>query len=252
MVVGFIFLAIGAYLLGSVPAAYLIAKWSRGIDVRQYGSGNVGTANVFTVASKRWSIPVIIFDLGKGLLPVYVAQLLQLPVYQQVIVGMAAISGHNWPVFLRFNGGRGVLTTLGIVFAFAPWLGLVLLAIAVAFLPFGKFAFGTLLALTMLPTFSWFLAEPFGITKSRNLTIGFAAILLLAIFRRLTAPRTSFTDTVSTRQLIINRVLLDRDIRDRKAWIGRTPPGVTSIEESLEESFEESLEQQKSKGKSDQ
>ena len=247
MVVGFIFLtivlAIGAYLLGSVPAAYLIARWSRGIDVRRYGSGNVGASNVLRVASKRLSIPVIIFDLGKGILPVWVAQLIGLEVYQQVVVGVAAISGHNWSIFLHFSGGRGVLTTVGVAFAFAPWLAVVLVAVAFAFLPFGKFAFGTLLAITMLPIFSWFLAEPFGISRSLTLTLGFTAILLLAIVRRLTAPKTSFTDTVPTGQLILNRILLDRDIRDRKAWITRVPAGETSVEESLEESFEESLEE---------
>ena len=64
MVIKFILLILGAYLLGSVPAAYLVAKWSRGIDIRQYGSGNVGAANVLAIVSKRWAIPVTIFDLG--------------------------------------------------------------------------------------------------------------------------------------------------------------------------------------------
>ena len=234
---------VGAYLLGSVPAAYLIARWARGIDVRRYGSGNVGASNVLRVASKRWSIPVIVFDLGKAILPVWVAQLLSLEVHWQVIVGLVAIIGHNWSILLRFSGGRGVLTTVGVAFAFAPWLAVVLVAVAFVFLPFGKFAFGTLLAMTMLPLFSWFLAEPFGITRELTLTLGFAAMLLLAIVRRLTAPKTLFTDTVPTGQLILNRILLDRDIGDRKAWITRVPAGETSVEESLEESFEESLEE---------
>ncbi len=64
--IAFISLAIGAYLLGSVPSAYLVARWRRGIDIRQHGSGNVGAANVMASVSKWWSIPVTLFDSGKG------------------------------------------------------------------------------------------------------------------------------------------------------------------------------------------
>lgn len=115
---------VGAYLLGSVPAAYLVAKWSRGIDIRQFGSGNVGASNVLTSVSRRWSIPVIIFDLVKGLLAIYIAQLIGLGVTQQVAVGLATIIGHNWPVFLCFAGGRGGLTIMGVTLILAPKLAL--------------------------------------------------------------------------------------------------------------------------------
>jgi len=234
MVTQLALLAIGAYLLGSVPAAYLVAKWSRGIDVRRYGSGNVGASNILRITSKRLSIPVIIFDLGKGMLPIYIAQLIGLQVYQQVIVGSATIIGHNWSVFLRFSGGRGILTTAGVVFVLSWKLALVLVAIAFAFLPFGQFALGTLIALTLLPISSWFINQPFSIEKSLLITLSFVAIPLLAIVRRLTAPQTPFTTSVPPTQLFINRLLFDRDIRDRKAWISRVPTDVNSIEQPLE------------------
>ena len=233
MVIGFILfilLVIGAYLLGSVPSAYLIAKWSRGIDIRQYGSGNVGASNVLKFTSKWGSVLVIALDLVKGMVPVYIAQLIDLQVYQQVIIGLAAITGHNWPVFLRFNGGRGLLTTLGVVFVIAPWLALVLAVIAFAWLPVKQLALGTGAALILLPIFSWFLSQPFGIEKSPPLTLGFVAMFLLVVIRRLTAPRTSITASVPTGELIVNRLLFDRDIRDRKAWISRTPPRASSEE----------------------
>ncbi|MFC1951978.1 glycerol-3-phosphate acyltransferase [Chloroflexota bacterium] len=114
MVVETILLVISAYLLGSVPTAYLVTKWFRGKDLRQYGSGNVGMSNLWQVTSMRLTIPAIIFDLGKGVLAVWVAHLLGMGITQQVAVGLATIVGHSWPVFLRFNGGRGVLTTLGV------------------------------------------------------------------------------------------------------------------------------------------
>ena len=97
-VIKFASLLIAAYLLGSVPAAYLVAKWSRGIDIRKYGSGNVGASNIVRIVSTRWAIPVIIFDVGKGAVMVWAAQLLGLGIAQQVTVGLAAIIGHNWPV----------------------------------------------------------------------------------------------------------------------------------------------------------
>lgn len=241
MVTEFVLLIIGAYLLGSVPTAYLVAKWRRGIDIRRFGSGNVGVSNVLAAGSRWSSLIVIIFDLAKGFAPVYVARLINLEPYQQVTVGLAAISGHNWPVFLRFNGGRGILAALGVVFAFAPWLALVLTVIAFAWLPFGQFALGTLIALVLLPIFSWFLNKPFDVEQPLALTLGFVAILLLLIIRRLTAPRSS--TGVPAGELIVNRLLFDRDIRDRKAWISRKPlVGPDSIDEVAGQEKEEGHE----------
>lgn len=219
----FVLLLLGSYLLGSVPAAYLATKWSRGIDIREYGSGNIGAANVLAVGSKWASLVVIIFDLGKGILPVYIARLLDLAVYQQVMIGLTTIIGHNWPVFLGFNGGRGLLTTLGVVFILAPWLALISAVIAFAWAPFKQLALGTLCAMILLPLFSWFLSEPLGIERALSLTLGFVAIFLLLVIRRLTAPKTSLTASVPPRQLLLNRLLFDRDIRDREAWIRRQP-----------------------------
>jgi glycerol-3-phosphate acyltransferase PlsY len=220
----FALLLLGGYLLGSVPAAYLAAKRSRGIDIRKYGSGNIGAANVLATGSKWASILVIIFDLGKGMVVVYIAKLIGLEVYQQVMIGIAAIVGHNWPVFLGFNGGRGLLTTLGVVFILAPWLALILAVIAFAWAPFKQLALGTLLAMLLLPIFSWFLSEPLGIKEVLPLTLGFVAIFLLLIIRRLTAPETPLTASVPTHQLLLNRLLFDRDLRDREAWLRRQPP----------------------------
>jgi glycerol-3-phosphate acyltransferase PlsY len=222
MTINFVLLLLGSYLLGSVPAAYLAAKWSRGIDIRQHGSGNVGATNVLATVSKRWAIPVIVFDLVKGMVVVYIAKLIGLEVNQQVMVGIAVIIGHNWPVFLGFNGGRGLLTTLGVAFILAPWLALILAVIAFAWAPFKQLALGTLCAMILLPIFSWFLSEPLGIERA-PLTLGFVAIFLLLVIRRLTAPKTSVSTSVPPRQLLLNRLLFDRDIRDREAWLHRQP-----------------------------
>ncbi len=224
-----------------MPAAYLAAKWSRGIDIRQYGSGNVGASNLLKFASKKVAIPVIAFDVGKGMLMVWAAELVGLSIAQQVAVGLATIIGHNWPVFLGFSGGRGGLTTLGIAVMLAPKLGLMLVSIAFLLSLVRQMALGTILVIASLPIFSWFSSAPivtwlFGQSLGTNerlpVTLGFLAIFLVAVLRRLTAPRTSVTASVPMGQLIVNRLLFDRDIRDREAWIHRAPAEVISAEQS--------------------
>ena len=224
MAVEFTLTVIGAYLLGAVPAAYLIAKWARGIDLRQHGSGNVGASNVITVVSKRWGIAVIAFDLLKGMVAVYAARWIGLDIGQQAAVGLATIVGHNWSVFLRFSGGRGGLSIAGVVIALAPLLGLSLLVFTLIFGLFRQMALGMILAVAALPVSSWFLSQPLGITEQPlPLSLGFVAIFLVTIVRRLTVPRAAIAASVSTRELLFNRLLFDRDIRDRETWIHRTP-----------------------------
>jgi glycerol-3-phosphate acyltransferase PlsY len=236
LIIKFLVLLIGAYLLGSVPTAYLVAKWRRGIDIRRFGSGNVGLSNAVASGS-RWTISIVFtVDFLKGALPVFLSQIaaINLPVYQQVAVGAAAICGHNWTIFLRFSGGRGVLTTLGVLFVLVPWLALAALAFNCIFLPFRQFSIGTFIALIVIPVLSWFSSDVFRIVQSISLTMGLVIIVLLLFIRRLTAPQTEFSSTVPTGELLLNRLLFDRDIRDRKKWLGRTPSEMASREGQTE------------------
>ena len=219
MVIEFGLLALAAYLVGSIPAAYLAAKLSRGIDIRQYGTATVGATNLMRLTSVWVALPVILFDIGKGLIMVWVAQLVGLGIAQQVTVGLAAIIGHNWPVFLRFSGGRGVLTSLGVITILVPWIGLIVFLIAYGLAPFHHLAFGVLLSVIAAPTSAWFFSQPLGVADKLPITLGFLAIFLIVTFRRLTMPRTSLTASVPLRQLLVNRLLFDRDVRDREAWI---------------------------------
>jgi len=224
MAIEFVLLLLGAYLLGSVPAAYLAGRWSRGIDIRQYGSGNVGATNLLGLTPKWIAIVVIILDLGKGIVMVWVAQLIGLGIAQQVAVGLVTIIGHNWPVFLRFSGGRGLLTILGIALflplinGLIPWEIIAFLALAaVGLFIIHSMPLGTGAGIVAMPLISWGLSEP------PAMTLGFLAMFLIMFIRRLTAPKTSVTASVPPRQLLLNRLLFDRDIRDREAWIRRQP-----------------------------
>ncbi len=215
----FILLIAGSYLLGAVPTAYLVAKWRRGIDIRRYGSGNVGASNVMAVVSKRWSIAVTLFDIGKGALAVWAAQLLGLGTAQQAVIGLAAIIGHNWTVFLGFQGGRGIFTSLGVIIMLSPWVGLIAAVTTYIFAPFKQISLGVTVTLLILPLISWFFSQPLGIMEPLPVSLAFLMIFLIAMLRRFTAPKSPLSASVSAGELIINRLLFDRDIRNRDEWI---------------------------------
>jgi acyl-phosphate glycerol 3-phosphate acyltransferase len=126
-----------SYLIGSIPFGYLIARGVQGIDIRTVGSGNLGATNVGRVLGRRYFWIVLALDLLKGLLPTIgfpglVGRLAgEVPVDLPVLVGLAAILGHTFPVYLRFRGGKGVATSLGVVLALDP------ISCAVAVLVFG-------------------------------------------------------------------------------------------------------------------
>lgn len=105
------------FIFGSIPFGYLIAKL-KGIDIRQYGSKNIGFNNVRRVVGLKYAIPVLILDIAKGLLPVvFAAQFEAIP----IMVGLGAILGHSFTPWLGFKGGKGVATTIGVILALIPW-----------------------------------------------------------------------------------------------------------------------------------
>jgi len=118
-----------AYLLGSLPFGIIIGKTMYGIDPRTVGSGNIGTANSMRAFGRTGAVLVLLGDAFKGAIPTYVALRLFGDPWITAGVGLATVVGHNWSVFLRFKGGKGVATTLGVVIA----LSLPLLLAAIAF-----------------------------------------------------------------------------------------------------------------------
>lgn len=118
-----------AYLLGSIPFGYLIAKiWN--IDIRRYGSGNIGATNVFRVLGLYPGSAVFALDLLKGTLAVFLARQLAADPWLIVLAGLAAVAGHMFSVFLRFKGGRGAATGLGVLLGIAPDIFIVAAAVA--------------------------------------------------------------------------------------------------------------------------
>jgi len=216
---------VGAYLLGSVPMAYLAARWTRGIDIRKVGTHNVGASNVMRTTSKWIAFPVILFDIGKGAFVVWAARQLGLSLGMQAAVGLAAIAGHNWPVFLGFNGGRGIATSAGVILALSVPIGIIVIVAAYLFAPFKQMGLGVFIVLLLLPFLSWFFAGAFNIEDKETVTLAFTAITLIAYLRRLLHRRSELSRDTPLGELLFNRLFFDRDIRDRKLWLHREQTG---------------------------
>ena len=213
---------IGAgYVLGSIPTAYLVARIFKQIDIRDYGSGNVGASNVLRHVGKRAAALVILGDVGKGFLPPIVAIALDRPLEVVVTAGLAAIAGHNWSIFLRFSGGRGVATLVGamlalgfrepVAFLAAFLVGVVIEQAAPATLAAALLATGLTIVLPTSPPVAW-------------AWLGATGLLVL---KRLLGnpPRPDQPPRRVTWRVVGNRLLFDRDVRSAAAWVGRTPGG---------------------------
>lgn len=108
------------YLLGAVPFGLLLARRFAGVDVREEGSGNIGATNVARTAGKGLGLATLVLDVAKGALPTIGALLLLPETWMALVVGFAAVIGHCWPVWLRFEGGKGVATAAGVLLVLAP------------------------------------------------------------------------------------------------------------------------------------
>lgn len=112
-----------AYLIGATPCGLLIARM-RGVDIRKVGSGNIGATNVFRCVGKSWGILAFVLDFIKGFAPAFwlPGLFLESPApYVGIMTGALAVVGHNWPVWLKFKGGKGVATSAGMLAGIAPW-----------------------------------------------------------------------------------------------------------------------------------
>jgi glycerol-3-phosphate acyltransferase PlsY len=150
-----ILLLAGAYLLGSIPTGLLLGK-AYGIDVRKEGSGNIGATNLYRTVGRKVGVMTLVGDCLKGMLPVLAVKYSSLPSEYAAWVGLAAFCGHVFSVFLRFKGGKGVATALGVFLALSP------LAVSVAFgvfvvlmLIWRYVSLGSIMAAAVMPLAVW-------------------------------------------------------------------------------------------------
>lgn len=159
-------IALGAafvsYLLGSIPFGQ-IAAHIKGIDLREHGSGNVGATNAIRILGKKFGIPVLLADIGKG----WAAAALVPRAFglgspeAGILCGVASVVGHIWPATLKFRGGKGVATSAGVLFALAPWATLVgLLTFLIVLLVFRYVSLASLSASVALVSVLWIRPAP--------------------------------------------------------------------------------------------
>lgn len=125
----FFVLFILAYLVGSIPNALWIGKMFKNIDVREFGSGNVGATNATRVLGWKLGVMVLIFDAFKGMIFIIIARKLGLEDIYVVLIGLAAILGHSYSIYLKFKGGKAVATSLGVMLVLIPKVVMILIIV---------------------------------------------------------------------------------------------------------------------------
>lgn len=214
-----ILLVLGGYLMGSIPTAYLASRWLKGRDLRRYGSGTVSGSMVWEHVA-RWAIvPVGLFDVGKAALPVWLGVHWGLGLPAAAAAGLAAVAGHNWPLFLGFVGGRGLGCFLGVLLILFPWGFPWMLGFLVLGWRLGDSAPWALAGLLGLPLFAQWVDGPSVVAPLSG------AMVLLSLAKRLEANRRPLpSQGAERRQVILRRLFLDRDIASHPDWIRRRPP----------------------------
>ena len=196
---------ISAYLIGAFPSAYIAGRLRKGIDIREVGSRSMGAMNVFYKVGFLEGILVLAVDIGKGAAAVALARWLGVPMVAQLFAGAAAVIGHGFPVFLKFRGGRGGATCIGILAFLMPWG-----------IPFYAAIFGVSLLLTRYPTLSYsiaFICFPFVAWlkyHSPELIAFSIGILLLPLIRYLPRIKGMRATGGSWRHVFLRKNLKDR------------------------------------------
>jgi glycerol-3-phosphate acyltransferase PlsY len=178
--------AIAAYLVGSIPTGFLVAK-AKGIDIRSVGSGNIGATNVFRILGKPAGVFVLVFDGLKGfaacawfsdVIIKAFAVAAEEEVYLRLVAGLAVVVGHNFTCWLKFKGGKGIATSAGVLAALVPWALIIILSIWIILFVLTRYvSLGSVAAAFTLPFATWLT------TKNWTLTIVTGALGALAIYK---------------------------------------------------------------------
>ncbi len=196
---------VAAYLIGSIPPAYITGRLIKGIDIRQVGTRNMGAMNVFYQVGFAAGLLVLAVDIGKGAAAVALARWLGVPEIAAWLAGAVAVIGHNFPVFLKFHGGRGGATCIGILVFLMPWA-----------IPIYLATFGIVLLLTRFPTVSYSIALlcfPFIgwlIYHQWELAVYSVGLLLLPAIKYIPRVKEMHTKAGSWRHVFLRRGLKDR------------------------------------------
>lgn len=172
----FFFLIAFAYFIGSIPFGLLFGRLLADVDVREFGSGNIGATNVNRVLGRKLGAFTLMADVLKGLVPVVLAQILLGDPLQAAWVGVAAFIGHVFPIYLKFHGGKGVATAFGVILPIAFWSGIIGLVVWILVVRISKVsALGALVASLTIPITAFFLSNDWRLAA---ILLGMMAIVI--------------------------------------------------------------------------
>ncbi|MCU0784687.1 MAG: glycerol-3-phosphate 1-O-acyltransferase PlsY [Verrucomicrobia bacterium] len=195
---GYIFTAVAAYLLGSIPTGYLVVAKARGLDIRTAGSGNIGATNVFRILGKPAGICVLLLDALKGfgavalilnyyhdlneflprMFPVEAIAFPEVRLGYAILAGACAVVGHNYTCWIGFKGGKGIATSAGVYFALAPLAASIALGVWILLFVVSRYvSIASIAAAVALPTAVWFT------TNSLCLGVFTTALGALAVYK---------------------------------------------------------------------
>jgi glycerol-3-phosphate acyltransferase PlsY len=189
------------YLLGSIPFAYIIARLKKDVDIRDVGGGNVGALNTYRQIGPVYGLGVLAADIGKGALAVSIAGWLDLSLAWIGAAGFAAILGHKWPVFLKFKGGKGAATVIGVLLAFMPVPLLIAGGIVIALIAVTSNVRLALFALVLTPLFAWLLDRDLDMIK---IYYPLAILLFIGIYTVI-GPKAELAKAGTRKNLIIDK-----------------------------------------------
>ena len=176
----FALIVLGGYLIGSIPFGLLLIKATGGGDIRNIGSGNIGATNVLRTGRKGLAAATLLLDGGKGALAVWLATMVTIPQAAEIgglIAGAGAVLGHNFPIWLKFKGGKGVATTLGMMLGAVPIIGAMSCVTWIAMLIIFRYSsLAALIALALAPVFAMLLGM-------ENAALMFLALTILGWVR---------------------------------------------------------------------
>ena len=213
-----------AYLVGSFPTAYIIGKAIKGVDIRVYGSGNVGGTNVFYHVGKKWAVFLGVFEiLVKGAGPFWIGHYvlgLDRSSVLLLIAPLLAVIGHNWSVFLKFQGGRGIAVGIGTLLALSPILFVAFFVVAFCGWALTRSSgVWVLIGLTLTPVWAVLIGDPAVISYY---CLGLVGLIVL---KRLISNWTPLPEGLPRAKVLFNRLFRDRDVDDHAEWVLRVPHG---------------------------
>lgn len=212
-------IVLAAYLVGAVPVAYISGRAIRGIDLREYGSANVGASNVFQSVARWAVVPVGLLEIAQGMAGIMLAKFLGQGLDVQVVAGLAAIIAQVWCVFLGFSGGRGIGPSIGFMLGLAPPVLAAFIVISLLGWPLRSFPLSVGVAIALTPVAS-LIIDGLG-----PVALGCLGMALILLGKRLLTNRIGLPAGRDWRDVLLTRLLFDRDLRDREEWVRRMPTG---------------------------